>query len=117
MFIKKPAVIRFRGDIRIPRKGKINKILHRAGSDLIITSAEFIKDYYTKYLHIHSGKIRVLYGGVDTCKFKKDDAKRKMERRKLHYKDSDFVIAIVGRFDPVKGHNFLIDAIRDLYYR
>ena len=109
---KKPIIIRFRGDIR----GIINRILHRKGCDFIITSANFIKDYYVNYLGTNSNKIITLYGGVDTSKFKRDVNKGKAERIKLGYKDDNYVIAIIARFDPIKGHMFLIEAIRELYY-
>ena len=116
IFNKFPMVIRFRGDIRSPKKGRINKILHKKGSDYIITSGAFIKEDCIKYLNIPLGKITTIYGGVDTSKFKRDICKREQERLRLGYDNNNYVIAIVGRFDPIKGHKFLIEAIKDLYY-
>lgn len=117
IFSKKPIVIRFRGDIRAPKKGVFNQMLYKKGCDFIITSGNFIKDYYIKYLGINSDKITTLYGGVDTSKFKRDVNKRKAERINLGYKNEHYVIAMVARFDPIKGHIYLIEAIRELYYR
>ena len=116
IFNKFPMVIRFRGDIRSPKKGRINKILHKKGSDYIITSGAFIKEDCIKYLNIPLGKITTIYGGVDTSKFKRDICKREQERLRLGYDNNNYAIAIVGRFDPIKGHKFLIEAIKDLYY-
>ena len=106
IFNKFPMVIRFRGDIRAPKKG----------SDYIITSGAFIKEDCIKYLNIPLGKITTIYGGVDTSKFKRDICKREQERLRLGYDNNNYAIAIVGRFDPIKGHKFLIEAIKDLYY-
>ncbi|MBZ4672661.1 glycosyltransferase family 4 protein [Deferribacterales bacterium Es71-Z0220] len=107
-------LIRTRGDQRKPSTDVFNKIIHDRWCDKIITSSNKIKNYYLQ-MGINTDKIEVIYGGVDTRKFYPDHIERNRIRKEFNFKEEDFVVGIVGRFDPVKGHEILIKAISHLY--
>ena len=113
---KRFKLIRVRGDIRPPSGDFFNRILHRKCVDKIIVSGGIIKNYFVKDLKISSEKIDVIYGGVDTDYFKTDIKAREKIRKEFGFAQDDFVVGIVGRFDYVKGHNVLIEAVSKLYY-
>ena len=107
-------LIRFRGDVRKPRGGFLSRFLLNRCTTKIVVSCKEIESYYKK-LDIPSEKIFVIYGGVDTKKFFKDSEARRVVREELRFSEKDFVIGIIGRFDPVKGHEILIKAVSRLY--
>ena len=68
---------------------------------------------------VPAAKLRRIYNGVDTQKFCKiRDAHRIREgKRRLGLKCDDVVIGAVGRLIPVKGHGYLISALRRIRER
>ena len=110
-------LIRFRGDIRDPKNDILNRFLHKRCADLIIATGKFIKDKFVNNLNIPDKKIDVLYGGVDTGEFYFDKDGRNRVRKEFEYSEDHFVVGIVGRFDPIKGHDDLIKALSNLYHK
>lgn len=113
---QKFKLIRVRGDIRPPKPGRINKIIHNRCTDAIVTSGKFIKQQYMDILGTPSFGISVIHGGVDTEIFKPSSFGRIKLRDEFGYSDENFVVGIVGRFDPIKGHGNLIKAVSKLYH-
>lgn len=87
----------------------INKIISLF-ADKIICVSEEIKRFSIKYEFVNKKKVVVCANGIDTTEVKriKDDTKL---RKKLGLKADDFVIGIIGRLTPQKGHIFLIRAV------
>ncbi|MBW3018939.1 glycosyltransferase, partial [Candidatus Woesearchaeota archaeon] len=92
-------------------------LLIRAGSylmslfmDRTIAVSEDVKKFLTKYEWVNPSKIVVVHPGIDTKRF----TKQKGIRQKLGLSKKDFVIGIVGRLSPEKGHDLLIKAISGL---
>ncbi|MGE4268491.1 MAG: glycosyltransferase family 4 protein [Deferribacterales bacterium] len=108
-------LVRVRGDIRPPRNGFFNRIMHNRCTDAIICSGEFIAESYRKNLKTPDSALNVVYGGVDTKKFKKSEFARIKVRDEFGFSLDDHVVGIVGRFDPVKGHGNLIKAVGKVY--
>lgn len=113
---QKYKLIRVRGDIRPPKDGKLNRMFHNKCTDAIVTSGQFIKQQYIDILGTPEIGINVNYGGVDTDIFKPVSFARIKLRDEFGYGDDDFVVGIVGRFDPIKGHENLIRAVSKLYH-
>jgi teichuronic acid biosynthesis glycosyltransferase TuaC len=61
---------------------------------------------------VEEDKIKVIYNGVDEQVFKIMD--RSVERARLGFTESDERILFVGNLKPVKGLNYLIEAMRQL---
>jgi len=55
-------------------------------------------------------KLTVIANGIDTERFHKDLTKRSELRDKWQILEGDFLIAIVGRIDPMKGHPIFLKA-------
>jgi glycosyltransferase involved in cell wall biosynthesis len=113
---QKYKLIRVRGDIRPPKAGKLNKFFHNRCTDAIITSGEFIKQQYRDIFDTPEIGLNVMYGGVDTEVFKQSDEGRAKLRAEFGYEENNHVVGIVGRFDPIKGHENLIRAVAKLYH-
>ncbi|MGD9808843.1 MAG: glycosyltransferase family 4 protein [Deferribacterales bacterium] len=113
---QKYKLLRVRGDIRPPKPGKLNKFFHNRCTDAIITSGEFIKQQYRDIFDTPEIGLNVIYGGVDTDIFKPSGFARIKLRDEFGYTDENFVVGIVGRFDPIKGHENLIRAVSKLYH-
>lgn len=109
-------LVRVRGDIRPPKGGFFNRLMHNRCTDAILCSGEFIADSYRKVLRTPDSALNVVYGGVDTSVFKKSGFSRIRIRDEFGYTDDNFVVGIVGRFDPIKGHENIIKAVSALYH-
>lgn len=58
---------------------------------------------------------QIYLNGIDAERFRFDGKKRQMVREMFSLDEADTVIGHVGRFDPVKNHNFLLDALADIF--
>ena len=58
------------------------------------------------------GQIRTIENGIDTTRFSPGTST--LSRAELSIPESHRVIGVIGMFDPVKGHVFLLRAIRQL---
>lgn len=108
-------LVRVRGDIRQPKSDIFSRFTHNFCCDKIVTPNKFMKESYIKRLKIGSEKVSVIYGGVDTGFFKKDDDARSKIRKEFGFAGNDFVVAVTGRFDEVKGHKIFLEACGILY--
>lgn len=108
-------LVRVRGDIRPPKNGRFNRLFHNRCTDAIICSGKFIADSFKKILDTPDSALNVVYGGVDVNKFKKSEFARIKIRDEFGFTDDNHVVGIVGRFDPIKGHENLIKAVGKAY--
>lgn len=58
----------------------------------------------------------VINNGIDFVKYK-TDFKRQEKRQELKIPQDAFVVCHIGRFDPVKNHDFLIDVFEQIKYQ
>ena len=115
IFRRKYKLIRVRGDVRPPKKDIFSKFTHNIACDKIITSAEFIRNFFINNVGSKNDHVKTIYGGVNRKVFFEDKAKGKIYREKYNIHDDDFVVGVVGRFDPVKGHNVFLKACKKAY--
>jgi glycosyltransferase involved in cell wall biosynthesis len=78
-----------------------------------IAVSKAVKDHLVKDLAIEAEKIRVVYNGIDSDEFLAREG-RKNDRG---FKDSDFLIGILGRISEEKGHFLAVDALSELISR
>jgi glycosyltransferase involved in cell wall biosynthesis len=104
-------VVRFRGDVRPPRAGLLNRYLNTRLTDGIAVSTEKLKiDYENKFASIGIPS-RVIYPAIDMARFKIGQSKDNL-KKKFGLRTGDPVIGIVGRLSPVKGHRYFIEAAK-----
>ncbi len=59
---------------------------------------------------IPASRVIVINNGIDTDKFIPDSSKRVQKRKELGYTENDIVLGLIGRLDPVKGHESFLRA-------
>lgn len=105
------ALARTRGDQRPPRNSFANRLLHNQTADAIIATNSATARSFTENLKTDPDKIFTILGGVDTSRFFHDKAAGTALRERLGITRDEFVLGILGRLDPVKGHGVLIRAL------
>jgi glycosyltransferase involved in cell wall biosynthesis len=108
-------LIRTRGDQRLPKANLINRWLHNDVSDAVITTNSPMTRHFQNVFKVPQGKLHQILGGVDTGTFYPDPAARTQIRAELGYREKDFVVGLLGRFDRVKGQHELIRAVARLH--
>lgn len=105
------ALVRTRGDQRPPKNNFINRCLHKSAADAIIATNSATARAFTQDLGIPPQKLFTILGGVDTARFYPNKAAGAALRSALGIAPDEFVLGILGRLDPVKGHELLIKAV------
>ncbi|MDR2799983.1 MAG: glycosyltransferase [Desulfovibrio sp.] len=105
------ALVRTRGDQRAPKGNFPNRFLHGKTIDAVIATNSRTLEQCRGILHVPDARLHLIPGGVDTKRFFPDPAAKAETRRNLGFAPDDFVIGLLGRFDPVKGHAQLIEAL------
>lgn len=62
----------------------------------------------------HRAGMRVVYNGIDTALFRRDEEKRRAMRRAWGIPEGQRLIGLVGRLDPMKGHAVFLRAAAGL---
>lgn len=76
---------------------------------LVIANSYAGRDYAIKR-GFPKHKLRVIQNGIDTERFVPDRAGGLRLRRQLDIRDDEFLIGMVGRVDPVKGHKLFFES-------
>ncbi|MGH7463006.1 MAG: glycosyltransferase, partial [Longimicrobiales bacterium] len=66
---------------------------------------------------VPSGRVIVMPNGIDTDRFRQDNASRERMRRDLGLNAGDVLVLNVGRLVPEKDQAMLIEAFREVYRR
>ena len=103
-------VVRVRADIAAPNKNIFNLYVNHKWTDHIVCSSQLHKEVCCKNLFLSPDKLSVVYGSVDSEKFN-TNAYDSSIRKKLNLAEDDFVVCLLGRLSPVKGHEYAIKAV------
>jgi glycosyltransferase involved in cell wall biosynthesis len=105
--------IKTRGEARPPRQHILNRLLYgTAGCDGIITAGRQVGEWLGPLQLTHQ-RIRTIYFGESPLRT--DSPTDPFEqRRKLGIDAGAFVVALLGRTQPVQGHAVLLEAIKQL---
>ena len=90
----------------------INGFVNNVTADRIIAVAEAAKDNIVK-TGVDENKITVIKNGVEPLAELPDSEKRKI-RSSYNLQDGDFVLGIAARLNEVKGHIYILEALRKL---
>lgn len=61
------------------------------------------------------GKFNLINNGIEIDKYKYNDTKRSILRKKLNISNDDVVVGMIGRLDDNKNNIFMINVIKDCY--
>jgi len=110
-------LVRTRGDQRPPRSDAVNRWLHAGVADAVVVTNRRMADYFLHKMRTPGHGLWLIHGGVDTDKFRFDPEGRDRVRKEFDFKPDDLVVGLLGRFDRVKGHKELIEAVAALRKR
>ena len=97
------ALVRTRGDRRLPRGGFINRWLHCQAADAVIATNSLMARHFAEVLKVPSDRLYAILGGVDTERFHADRQTGENIRRQYGFTNQDVVMGLLGRMDEVKG--------------
>jgi glycosyltransferase involved in cell wall biosynthesis len=106
---KKIPLIRTRGDTRPPKDNIFNRYLNNNLTDIIIVTAETLRESYLQNLKIKPEKVSKISVGIDEKIFSPRPSHLGWKNR-LNIGEEDLVVGMVGRLSPVKGHKYFIQA-------
>lgn len=78
--------------------------------DHVVAVSNAVKEFVCQYEHIDPPRVCVVYNGVDTRLFA-PKAPAVALRESLGIEQQAFVLGIVGRLTPQKGHRYLFEAV------
>ncbi|MEM1512290.1 MAG: glycosyltransferase family 4 protein [Candidatus Jordarchaeales archaeon] len=79
-------------------------------ADIVITVSNYIKQEVAR-MGLSEEKIRVIYNGVDSKRFKPASEREKRKVRSKYELDDCRVVLFLGRLDPSKGLDYLLKAL------
>jgi len=104
-------VARFRGDVRVARRDIFSRWLNTRMTHGIAVSSEKLRlDYLRKY-RLDGTPMRVIYPGIDLNLYRRASSQEKL-KDKFGLDPDQPVVGIIGRFSPVKGHRYFIEAAK-----
>jgi len=81
-------------------------------ADKVVAVSNGVASYLSKQRQVPESKIQVIPYGVDLSKYSVQENSR--IRREFGFSQKDIVIGLVGRLEPDKGHDFLIESAEQL---
>jgi glycosyltransferase involved in cell wall biosynthesis len=105
------ALVRTRGDQRLPRANMVNRYLHARRCDAVIATNSRTMARCRELFGLTDEALFMIPGGVDTWHFAFNPQARVALRLQYGIADNELALGLVGRFDPVKGHRELFDAL------
>ncbi|HWR03702.1 MAG TPA: glycosyltransferase family 4 protein [Humidesulfovibrio sp.] len=110
-------LVRTRGDQRPPRADALNRFLHAKVCDAVVVTNSHMAKHFLSVMKTPEDKVWLIHGGVDRERFRFDAAGRERVRAEFRYGERETVIALVGRFDRVKGQRETLEAVARLVYK
>ncbi|MEW6711963.1 MAG: glycosyltransferase family 4 protein [Candidatus Riflebacteria bacterium] len=113
-FSPSTIVARVRTDIDPPKGHFINRFVHHHWTDHLIVGSMLHKKLCQQILDYDQEKISVVYGGVDSQRFSPVNPELRSFREEIKATPDEVLIGLVARLDPVKGHEYAIQAMQKL---
>lgn len=108
------ALVRTRGDQRLPKANIANKCLHRYAADAVITTNSVMTRHMRSMMGVPENRLHTILGGVNPSLFYPDMLGRQRVRAEFGWNDSHTVLGLLGRFDTVKAQKETIETIARL---
>jgi glycosyltransferase involved in cell wall biosynthesis len=93
-------------------RAQLNRLISSLWGDRLIAISREIQQFFEDSLRVNAQRVKLVYHGIDATHFRPPSPEEKQLAR-LDYglMPSDRAICLVGRLDPVKGHDVLIKAL------
>lgn len=111
-FCPDAIVARVRTDIDPPKGHFINRYVHHHWTDHLVVGSMLHKKLCQQILDYDPEKISVVYGGVDSERFRAGNYPERPFRQEIGAGRDEVLIGLIARLDPVKGHEYALEAIR-----
>jgi glycosyltransferase involved in cell wall biosynthesis len=108
------ALVRTRGDQRLPKANPINSWLYTHTADAVIATNRRMARHFAEAMGVPAKRLSMILGGVDAKHFAFVPEARARIRAALGYSQDDVVIGLLGRFDRVKGQKECLEAVAAL---
>ena len=108
------ALVRTRGDQRLPKGNLPNRILHTRVADAVVATNSVMARHFAEKMRVPAERLHMILGGVDTELFRFDPEGRAEVRARYGFTDDECVVGLLGRFDLVKGQRETIAALAKL---
>jgi glycosyltransferase involved in cell wall biosynthesis len=96
-----------------PKTRKYQIYLRAFAPKYFLAISSEIENFLIKDLGFHKNKVRKILAGTDTNSFRLPSSEeRQKAREKFGFEEKDLVCSLVGRLNWIKGHDVLIDAVR-----
>jgi len=78
----------------------------------VIAISESVKEHLIQDFRVNAAAVSIIHNGIDIDRFASHDTKRKEEMKKSFRLSAGPVVGIVARLSDVKGHIYLIEAMK-----
>ncbi len=113
-FAPDAVVARIRTDIDPPKGHFINRYVHHEWTDHIVVGSMLHKRLCQEILDYPAERLSVVYGGVDAAAFNPAIAATSKFRQEIGSPREEILVGLLARLDPVKGHEFALEAVSRL---
>ncbi len=103
------AVVRTRGDMRLPAMPLFNRHIYRRWTDRLICSNSLLRDEIILRLKLPDHMVDTVRMGIDPAEIVPAPPSEEI-RKELGIDDTDRVVGMMGRLGPVKGWEFILRA-------
>jgi len=110
-------LVRTRGDQRPPRADILNRFLHARVADAVVVTNSRMARHFLSAMRTPEDRVWLIHGGVDKKRFAFDPEGRERVRAEFGYGPKEVVLALVGRFDKVKGQRETLEVISRLVHK
>jgi len=94
-------------------KPKLSRKLFPCWGNAVIAISSQVKEHLVMDFKLDEKKISVINNGIDTASFG-DFSAREKTRRELGVNDACLLVGIIARLSDVKGHTYLLQAMRNV---
>lgn len=105
------ALIRTRGDQRVPKKNWVNTLLHKYCADAIISTNTKMTTILESSFGLEQGSVYTILGGVDVHTFVFSHEGRERIRTLYNIQEDECLLGVLGRLDWVKGQKEIIKSV------
>ncbi len=91
---------------------QLSRLISDLWGDRLIAISREIQEFFEESLQVSAKRVKLIHHGIDTTHFRPPSQEEKyLARQEYNLRASDRVVCLVGRLDPIKGHDVLIKAL------